>query len=85
MMRTALLVLAMALMGGAPHAGVLLNMVSGVLAAEIMNVGGRYDPNGSTVDVGGGYDPDGSTVDVGGHYDPDGSTADVGSHYDPNG
>jgi hypothetical protein len=49
----------------------------GVLwAADLVDAGNHYDPNGAT-----------ATTDAGNHADPNGATAttDAGNHYDPNG
>ena len=80
MVRTALLALALALGGGGPHFGVLLDLVS---------AGGHFGP-GATAKAGNSADPNGgpaATSDAGGSYDPDGATAtsDAGNGADPNG
>lgn len=69
MIRTALLVLALALGGGAFHLGLL----DGTAAAK---AGSHFDPNGlaATGDAGTNLDPDGAsaTSDAGNNLDPDG-------------
>lgn len=62
MVRTFLLALALALLGGAPYAG--------IWAAA----GGHFDPNGATTNAGGMWDPNGTSAegDAGNHADPDG-------------
>lgn len=73
MVRTALVVLALALFGGAPYAGSLANMAV-IWAAD-------------ETDAGSHFDPDGLKTNAGGHADPDGASAesDAGSMNDPNG
>lgn len=80
MVRAALLALALALGGGGPHFGVLLDLASAVWETGPMDAmakaGNSADPNGApaTSDAGGSYDPDGATAtsDAGGSADPDG-------------
>ncbi len=64
MVRTALLALALALGGGGPYFGVLLDLVS---------AGGHFGP-GATAKAGNANDPDGATAtsDAGNVLDPDG-------------
>ena len=68
MIRTALLVLALALGGGAFHFG--------LLDEGAAKAGGSYDPNGlaATGDAGGHMDPDGTAAhsDAGNNLDPNG-------------
>lgn len=87
MARTVLLALALALGGGAPYLGGLVDLLDTIWTAGQVDAGGHFDPDGSTTDVGGLLDPNGSMTDAGGHADPNGSGAenDAGSHYDPNG
>ena len=47
MVRTALLVLALAFGGGAPHLGSFVGFVSVVWAADQADVGNHFDPNGA--------------------------------------
>lgn len=76
MMRAVLLALALSLGGGAPPFGSFLDLVSALWAADQVDAGGHFDPNGAT-----------ATGDAGGSYDPNGVTAtgDVGNNIDPNG
>lgn len=62
MVRIFLLALALALLGGAPYAG--------IWAAA----GGHFDPNGATTNAGSINDPNGSSAegDAGNHIDPNG-------------
>jgi len=62
MVRTVLLALALALLGGIPYAG--------IWAAA----GNHVDPNGVTTNAGGHFDPNGLSAegDAGGHADPNG-------------
>jgi hypothetical protein len=70
MVRTALLVLALASGAGAPHLGSLLDLVPGFWAGNVL------DPNGAaaTGDAGGHLDHNGAAA-----------TGDVGNQLDPNG
>lgn len=61
MVRIAFLALALALGGGAPHLGSLLDLASAVWAADQVDAGNHADPDGST-----------ATTDAGNHVDPDG-------------
>jgi hypothetical protein len=61
MVRIALLALALAWSGGAPHLGSLLDLASAVWAADQVDAGNHFDPNGA-----------GATSDAGNHADPDG-------------
>ena len=65
MIRAALLALVLALLGGAPYAGLVP-----VWAAA----GNHADPDGLTTNAGNHFDPDGlrAGTDAGGHFDPDG-------------
>jgi hypothetical protein len=76
MVRTALLVLALASGAGTPHLGRLLDLVSALWAADQADAGGHLDPAGAA-----------ATGDVGNSLDPDGAaaTGDVGNGLDPNG
>jgi hypothetical protein len=69
MIRAALLALALALGGGAPYFGVLLDLAT-------TKAGGHADPNGGSTngDLGTTLDPDGASAnsDAGNHNDPDG-------------
>lgn len=85
MVRTAVLLLSLALAGGAPHLAGLVDLLSAVWAAGQADAGGHADPNGATSDIATSLDPDGSTSDAGNHLDPDGSTSDIGTSLDPNG
>lgn len=58
--RAALLALALALGGGPPHLGSLLDLVSALWTAGQVDAGNILDPNGA------------ATSDAGGHADPDG-------------
>jgi hypothetical protein len=64
MVRIVLLALAMALGG----------LLAPFWAADQVDAGGHFDPNGVTTDAGGRFDPDGTTAtgDAGNHADPDG-------------
>jgi len=61
MVRIAFLALALALSGGAPHLGHLLDLASAVWAADQVDAGNSYDPDGATAtsDAGNILDPDG--------------------------
>jgi hypothetical protein len=59
MVRTTVLLLALAFAGGAPHLATFVDLLSAVWAAD-------------QVDAGNGLDPDGATSDAGNHLDPDG-------------
>jgi hypothetical protein len=61
MVRIAFLALALALGGGAPHLGHLLDLASAVWAADQVDAGGHADPYGST-----------ATTDAGNIRDPNG-------------
>jgi len=65
MIRAVLLALALALLGGAPYAGLVP-----VWAAA----GGHADPDGVTTNAGGHFDPNGLSAepDAGNHFDPNG-------------
>jgi hypothetical protein len=64
-------------------------MVRIVLLALALALGGLILPfwAADKVDAGNHFDPNGITTDAGGHFDPDGATAtgDAGGHADPNG
>ena len=80
MVRTALLALALALGGGGPQFGVLLDLVSA----------GRHFGPGATTKAGNHADPNGgpaATSDAGNNFDPNGATAtsDAGNVLDPDG
>ncbi len=49
-----------------------LALATGMWAADEVDAGNHYDPNGATVDAGSHYDPDGLATDAGGHVDPNG-------------
>lgn len=76
MVRTALLALVLALGGGAPYLGSLLDPVPTLWKADEVDAGNHADPNGAaaTTDAGNSYDPNGAaaTTDAGGSYDPNG-------------
>ncbi|HYU35016.1 MAG TPA: hypothetical protein VEW48_22930 [Thermoanaerobaculia bacterium] len=74
MVHTVLLALALALGGGAPHLGSLLDMVSALWTTDQVDAGNHTDPDGATTtgDAGNSYDPNGTTGDAGNHLDPDG-------------
>lgn len=61
MVRIAFLALALALSGGAPHLGSLLDLASAVWAVDQVDAGGHFDPDGST-----------ATTEAGNHFDPNG-------------
>lgn len=74
MVRTTVLLLALAFAGGAPHLATFVDLLSAVWAADQVDAGNGADPNGAaaTGDAGSGYDPNGATSDAGGHLDPNG-------------
>lgn len=86
MVRTALVVLALALFGGAPYAGSLANMAV-IWAADETDAGGHADPDGLTTNAGNHFDPNGLKMNGGSLADPDGAStgSDAGSLADPNG
>ena len=61
MVRTALLALALALGGGPSHLGSFVDLVSALWAADQVDAGGRFDPDGATAtsDAGNRFDPNG--------------------------
>lgn len=61
MARTVLLALALALSGGAPYFGGLVDLLHANWTAGQVDAGSHYDPNGS-----------GGDNDAGGHFDPNG-------------
>jgi hypothetical protein len=79
MLKTALLALALAFGGGAPHLGGLMVLMADAVA--------HLDPNGAmaTSDAGNNLDPNGATSDAGNRFDPDGATSDAGNTLDPDG
>lgn len=75
MVRTALLALALALGGGPPRLGSLLDLVSSLWTTDQVDAGGHADPNGVVTGAAGNIlDPDGAatTVDAGNILDPNG-------------
>lgn len=74
MVRTTVLLLALAFAGGAPHLATLVDLLSAAWAADQVDAGSHADPDGAaaTGDAGSGLDPDGATSDAGNHLDPDG-------------
>lgn len=72
MIPTALLALVLALLGGAPRLGNILDL----MPVATGKAGNSFDPNGLA-----------ATGEAGGSYDPDGlaATGEAGSHVDPNG
>jgi hypothetical protein len=61
MVRAVLLALVLALGGGAPHFGSLLDLVSAFWTADQVDAGNLVDPDGAA-----------ATGDAGGHFDPNG-------------
>lgn len=69
MVRTALLVLALAFGGGAPHLASFVDLVSAIWASDQADAGNILDPNGAVSHL----DPDGAgTSDAGNRFDPNG-------------
>jgi hypothetical protein len=68
MLRTTVLLLALALAGGAPQLANLARLASTLWAADQVDAGNHFDPNG--LDAGNGFDPDG--LKAGNGFDPNG-------------